>query len=156
MSQQGPYDMGRGRNGPAASGVPMLGGKQGPPAAAPYRPDVADVDFHAVGDVVVCVLAAPRESVALKDVTLHTPETASPFHVAISVGPGVGAKLGLDLDPGDTLMIAGGQKCETLAGTVWFVRAEHVLSVITKKTATPPIDLGDPEPLDEYDPEPAA
>ena len=133
----GPFDMGRGRNGPMASVVPMLGGKQGPTPAAPYRPDVADVDFHAVGDVVVCVLAAPRKSVDLKDVTLEVPETASPFHVAISVGPGVADRLNVEIDPGDTLMIAGGQKIETLAGTVWFVRAEHVLSVITKKAAAP-------------------
>ena len=145
----GPYTPGLGRNGPGASGVPMLGGPKAV-VAAPYRPDMSDEEFVAVGDVVVCVLAAPRESVALKDVTLHTPETASPFHVAISVGPGVGAKLGLDLDPGDTLMIAGGQKCETLAGTVCFVRAEHVLSVITKKAAdAPPVTLPtgqEPEP----------
>jgi hypothetical protein len=133
----GPFDMGRGRNGPMSSGVPMLGGKHGPAPAAPYRPDVADVDFHAVADVVVCVLAQSRQSVELGDVSLAVPEKESPFHMAVSVGAHVGEKLGVDLEPGDVLMIAGGQKIETLAGTVWFVRAEHVLSVVTKKAAAP-------------------
>jgi hypothetical protein len=128
----GPFDLGGGRNGPGAGRI-QVGPQR--PAAAPYRPDVADVDFQAVGDVIVCVLAPPRKSVELRDVSLKVPEKESPFHVVLSVGEKVGERLGVDLEPGDVVFVSGGNRIETLAGSVWFVRAEHVLSVVTRRAA---------------------
>ena len=131
----GPFDMGNGRQGP---GVLLgQGHRSGPRPAAPYRPDVSDVDFVAVGDVVVLVLAPPRESVDRGDVQLAVPEQESHFHVVLSVGEKVSEKLGVELEPGDVVFMAGGHRIETIAGSVWFTRAEHILSVIAKRSAGP-------------------
>jgi hypothetical protein len=122
------FDLGRGRNGPAASGMPSQVRRD---VAAPYRPDVADSDFVAAGDFVVVVLAPPRQAVG----SILVPEVASqsPFHVVVSVGPMVTAKTGLELEPGDVVAMAGAQFVDTAAGRVWFVKAENILSVVVPK-----------------------
>lgn len=124
-------DFGTGRQGPAVNGgVPVLG-QQKQRAAAPYRPDVATEDFAAVGDIVVAVLAPPRER---SKGGIELVDSDSPFHVAISVGPKVAAELGgIEIEPGDVFCMSGSAFADTLAGRVWFVRAKDILSVVTPK-----------------------
>ena len=128
-----PFTLGGGRNGPAAQ-VPMLGqGKR--PAAPPYRPDMSDEEFVAVGDIVVCTLAPSRETKVVGGVELAMPDQPSPFHLVLAVGPKVAEKCGVNLEPGDIICQEGSRFVDTLAGRVWFVRAEAVLSVVLAKPA---------------------
>ena len=121
-----PFDLGGGRNGPA----PLLGqGRQ--KAAPPYRVDMSDEEFQAVGDIVVATLAPPRERT---DSGIELPDAPSPFHVALAVGPKVAEKLGVELEVGDVFAMEGAAFADTLAGRVWFVRAEKVLAVVTRKS----------------------
>lgn len=142
-----PFDLGAGRNGPGE--VPMLGQRRAP-AAAPYRVDMAGEDFQAVGDVIVVCLAAAREQTHNG---IHLAPHESPYHVVMSVGGKVAGVCDVVLEPGDIVVIEGGRKVETTAGTLWFVRASHILSVVTEKmnlhadTIPPPR----PEPDEEAD-----
>lgn len=124
-----PFDLGKGRQGPAVNGVPMLGQGRVKPVA-PYRIDMSDEDFRAIGDIVVATLAPPRD--ASKGGVL-LPETASPFHVALAVGPLVSEKTGVEIEVGDVLVMEGATSADTLAGRVWFVRAAKILAVVTRK-----------------------
>jgi hypothetical protein len=146
----GPFDLGSGRNGQRPH---LLGGAQHVQSAAPYRPDLSDVDYVAMGDLVVCVLAPSREEIDRGDgVRLSVPEVAreAHHHLVVSVGPLVAAKTGHDLDAGDVVVIEGGRKVSTLAGDVWFVRGEHVLSVVLRKSSVadtlPPSAIPTPPP----------
>jgi hypothetical protein len=100
---------------------------------APYRIDQSEEDFHAVNDVIVCTLAPPRN---VSKGGIEMPFEGSPFHIVIDVGPKVEEVLGVTLEPGDTISFEGAAYADTMAGRVWFCRAQHVLSVITKKEAT--------------------
>lgn len=124
------FDLGRGRNGPAASGMPSQMRRD---VAAPYRPDVADSEFVATGTLVVAVLAPPRHAVG----SILVPEmaSASPFHSVVSVGPFVERECGVVLEPGDVIAIRGAPFVDTAAGRVWFVDAKDVLSVVVPKSA---------------------
>lgn len=142
-----PFDLGKGRQGPtvAGGGVPMLG--QGRTAAAPpYRIDLSDEEFTAVGDIVVATLAPPREA-SRGGVVL--PEKASPFHVAIAVGPKVTEICGVEIEPGDVFAMEGAAFADTLAGRVWFVRADKILSVVTRRSSESPETLPAPPDPDE-------
>lgn len=135
MSGGGPFDLGSGRNGPAASGIPIQGGGRRKPAP-PYRMDLSDEDFQAVGDVVVCTLAPSRE----RKGSIELPDAPSPFHVALAVGPKVAEVLGVELEVGDVFAMEGAAFADTLAGRVWFCRANKILSVVTPREATAPTD----------------
>lgn len=129
----------------------MLGGPKAV-VAAPYRPDMSDEEFVAVGDVVVCTLAPSREKSTSGLVDL--PDHQSPFHIVLDVGPKVAEVCGLELEPGDVIAFEGAAFADTLAGRVWFPRAEKILSVVKKREAAPIIDLEtEPPPTDG---EPAA
>ena len=127
MSSQ-PFDLGRGRSGPAANAPPMLGQRR-LDKVAPYRIDMSDEHFEAVNDVVVCTLAPAKTSAG----GIELPYETSPFHVALAVGPKVSNVLGVELEIGDVISIEGAPFADTLAGRVWFVRADKILSVITPK-----------------------
>ena len=122
-----PFDLGAGRNGP---GQGRLVGQGAVKAAAPYRVDMADEEFVAVGDVVVCTLAPSRERTAGG---IELPDAPSPFHLVLDVGPKVQEVAGLILEAGDTIAMEGAAFADTLAGRVWFVRAEKVLAVVKRK-----------------------
>ena len=159
-----PFDLGAGRNGP---GQGRLVGQGAVKAAAPYRVDMADEEFVAVGDVVVCTLAPSRERTAGG---IELPDAPSPFHLVLDVGPKVQEVAGLILEAGDTIAREGASFADTLAGRVWFVRAEKVLAVVKRKavaaveadphsdpdppTETPRNDV--PGPASLIEPEPAA
>ena len=122
-----PFDLGAGRNGP---GQGRLVGQGAVKAAAPYRVDMADEEFVAVGDVVVCTLAPSRERTAGG---IELPDAPSPFHLVLDVGPKVQEVAGLILEAGDTIAMEGAAFADTLAGRVWFVRAEKVLAVVKRE-----------------------
>ena len=139
-----PFDLGAGRNGP---GQGRLVGQGAVKAAAPYRVDMADEEFVAVGDVVVCTLAPSRERTAGG---IELPDAPSPFHLVLDVGPKVQEVAGLILEAGDTIAMEGAAFTDTLAGRVWFVRAEKVLAVVKRKVAAVEADPhSDPDPPTE-------
>ena len=127
-----PFDMGRGRSGPGANGA-LGGGQPRVDKVAPYRIDQSEEDFAAVNDIIVCTLAPPKN---MSKGGIEMPFEGSPFHIVIDVGPKVAEILGVELDPGDTIAFEGAAFADTMAGRVWFCRAQHVLSVITKKAET--------------------
>lgn len=129
----GPYNMGPGRNGPGV----LLGRRPSDVAQGkPYRPELAQEEHVALGDIVIVALAASREAIEVNGTTIAVPEAESPYHVVLAAGPKVADIVGAELDPGDVVVIEGGKKVETPAGSIWFLRAPFVLSVVLPKDAT--------------------
>ena len=131
-----PFNLGSGRNGPA-----HLLGQQKPNAlrtGKPYKPELAEEVFCPLGDVVVCTLAAMSEDMEVNGTKLARPEMESPYHVVLAVGPKAVDVTGHTIEIGDVILVEGGRRIETLAGSVWFARAGAIISVILPKAQGAP------------------